>query len=187
MILNTAVGSSPVAKFLGIEDILPRGANQTDRTAKAVAKLIGTGTAPATADDMWPMTPGDIDGIQRAIILPEYRATQDPRIIAYWDWVIRRESEAVAKRKVNYDENRFNTVRKPALVWQRAQDLIAIGLRNRAINDMVAVLKANPLHPQAENWMRDLESILSAPPSASAKAAPPLPSDSTPPPLAPPN
>jgi len=177
-ILNTPVTSSPVAKYLGLEDILPRAASQNERTAKAVAKLLGTGSGPSVSDDTWPLTPGDLDGIQRAIILPEFRATHDPRIIDYWDSVIRREAEAVAKRKVNYDEARFNQVRKPALIWQRAQDLAAIGLRNRAIADMVAVLKANPLHPQADGWMKELEGLL-APPAPASPATPPAASPAT--------
>ena len=84
-ILNTPVTSSPVAKYLGLEDILPRAASQNDRTAKAVAKLLGTGT-PTTSEETWPLTPGDLDGIHRAIILPEYRAARDSRLIEYLGW-----------------------------------------------------------------------------------------------------
>jgi hypothetical protein len=182
-ILNTPVTNSPVAKYLGLEDILPRAASQNDRTAKAVAKLLGVGSAPSVSDDSWPLTPGDLDGIHRAILLPEYRTMRDARLIEYWDNVIRREAETVAKRKVNYEEVRFNQVRKPALVWQRAQDLLAIGLRNRAILDMVAVLKANTLHPQAEAWVKELEGVLATPATTTAPAAPatPPPPAATPP------
>ncbi|HZJ13938.1 MAG TPA: hypothetical protein VFD27_02765 [Chthoniobacteraceae bacterium] len=182
-ILNTPVTNSPVAKYLGLDDILPRAASQNDRTARAVAKLLGSGTAPSTSEETWPLTPGDLDGIHRAIILPEYRAMRDQRIVEYWDGVIRREAETVAKRKINYEETRFNQVRKPALIWQRAQDLLAIGLRNRAILEMVAVLKANTLHPQAEAWLKELESVLATPATTTAPAAPAAPAT---PPAAPP-
>jgi hypothetical protein len=36
-------------------------------------------------------------------------------------------------------------------------------MRNRAILEMVAVLKANTLHPQAEAWVKELESVLATP------------------------
>ena len=173
LILSTPVGASPVAKYLGLEDILPRGTDTNDRTAKAVAKLLGTGQTPVTADDSWPMSPGDLDGIHRAILLPEYRQMKDRRLLDYWDYVIKREADVVAKRKVNYDEVRFNTVRRPELVWQRAHDLLGLGLRNRAIIDMVAVIKANPLHPQADTWMTELENLLRT--SAAAADAPLVP------------
>ena len=183
-ILQTSVSGSPVAKYLGLEDVLPRGASQTDRLAKSVAKLLGETKAPTAQDDSWPMSPGDLEGIHQAIILPEYRSTKDQRILGYWERVLNRESEAVAKRKVDYEEKRFATIRRPELLWSRAEDLYQIGLKNRAITEMVAVLKSNPLHPRAEGWITQLETMLPAgtkAPAASAADAP-----LAPPPLAPP-
>lgn len=158
-ILNTSVSGSPVAKYLGLEDILPRGAAQNDRMARSVAKLLGA-NAPKAQDADWPMTPGDLDGIHSAIILPAYRETKDPRILDYWDFVIKRETDAIARRNVDYERQRFQQIRRPELLWSRAEDLVAIGLKNRAILDMVAVLKSNPIHPQAEAWMGQIESMV---------------------------
>ena len=183
-ILQTSVSASPVAKYLGLEDVLPRGTNQTDRLAKSVAKLLGETKAPATQDESWPMSPGDLEGIHQAIILPEYRSTKDQRILEYWERVLRRESEAVAKRKVDYEEKRFATVRRPELLWSRAEDLYQIGLKNRAITEMVAVLRSNPLHPRSEGWISQLETMLPAGAKAPAAAAADAPL--APPPLAPP-
>ena len=183
-ILQTSVSASPVAKYLGLEDVLPRGTNQTDRLAKSVAKLLGETKAPATQDESWPMSPGDLEGIHQAIILPEYRSTKDQRILEYWERVLRRESDAVAKRKVDYEEKRFATVRRPELLWSRAEDLYQIGLKNRAITEMVAVLRSNPLHPRSEGWISQLETMLPAGAKAPAAAAADAPL--APPPLAPP-
>ena len=87
----------------------------------------------------------------------------------------------MAKRKVDYEEKRFATVRRPELLWARAEDLYQIGLKNRAITEMVAVLKSNPLHPRAEAWISQLEAMLPASTKAPATDAP-----LAPPPLAPP-
>ncbi|MGB8168672.1 MAG: hypothetical protein WCF18_14340, partial [Chthoniobacteraceae bacterium] len=87
-ILSTSVSSSVLAKYLGLDTVLPRGADKNDRTAKKVAALIGAGKAVALEDDTWPMTPGDLEGIHQTLILPEYRAAKDPRILDYWDRVI---------------------------------------------------------------------------------------------------
>ena len=181
-ILQTSVSGSPVAKYLGLEDVLPRGTSQTDRLAKSVAKLLGETKAPAAQDEAWPMTPGDLEGIHQAIILPEYRSTKDQRILDYWERVLRRESEAVARRKVDYEEKRFATVRRPELVWARAEDLYQIGLKNRAITEMVAVLRTNPLHPRAEGWISQLEAMLPA--GAKAPASPAADTPLAPPPPA---
>ena len=178
-ILNASVSDSPVAKYLGLEDVLPRALSKDDRMAKSVAKILGNAKAPVAADDSWPMAPGDLEAIQQSIILPEYRLTKDPRILDYWDRVLTRESDMVAKRKIDYEEKRFVTVRRPEILWARAEDFHKIGLTNRAITEMVAVLRSNPLHPRADGWITQLESLLSAgktssaPPPADAPLAPP--------------
>ena len=179
-ILNASVSSSPVAKYLGLEDILPRAASQDDRIAKSVAKLLGAAKAPVAADESWPMAPGDLEAIQQSIILPEYRLTKDPRILEYWDQVLARESDRVAKRKIDYEEKRFVAVRRPEILWSRAEDFYKIGLTNRAITEMVAVLRSNPVHPRVEGWISQLEGMLpataktsTAPPAADAPLAPP--------------
>lgn len=158
-ILNSSVSGSPVSKYLGLEDIMPRGAGQNDRVARNVAKLLGT-AAPKQTDDSWPMSPGDLDGIHQAIILPEYREAKDPRILEYWDFVIKRETDAIARRRVDYEEKRFQQIRRPELLWSRAEDMAAIGLKNRAIMDMIAVLKANPVHPRAQTWVSQVEEMV---------------------------
>ena len=173
-ILQTSVSASPVAKYLGLEDVLPRATSQTDRLAKSVAKMLGETKAPVAQDESWPMTPGDLEAIHQSIILPEYRSTKDARVLDYWERVLKRESEAVAKRKVDYEEKRFATVRRPELLWSRAEDLHQIGLKNRAITEMVAVLRSNPLHPRAEGWISQLESMLPTGKKAAAADAPPL-------------
>ncbi len=169
-ILNTAVSGSPVAKYLGLEDILPRGAGQNDRVARSVARILGA-NAPKGEDDAWPMTPGDLDGIHNAIILPAYREARDPRILEYWDFVIRRETEATARRNVDYEKQRFQQIRRPELLWSRAEELAAIGLKNRAILEMIGVLKSNPIHPKAESWMGQIENMV-RPAGASGAPAP---------------
>ena len=170
-ILRTAVSASPIAKYFGLEDILPRASTQTDRLAKSVAKMLGENKAPAAPDESWPMNPGDLEGIHQSIILPEYRASRDPRILEYWDRVLRREADTVAKRKVDYEEKRFATIRRPELLWSRAEDLYQVGLKNRAISEMVGVLKSNSLHPRIDSWISQLESLLAS--SADAPLAPP--------------
>lgn len=179
-ILNASVSDSPVAKYLGLEDVLPRAMSKDDRMAKSVAKLLGNTKVPLAADESWPMAPGDLEAIQQAIILPEYRLTKDPRILDYWDRVLTREGDLVAKRKVDYEEKRFVSVRRPEILWSRAEDFYKIGLTNRAITEMVAILRSNPVHPRVEGWISQLEGMLAsgakpspAPPAADAPLAPP--------------
>ena len=57
---------------------------------------------------------------------------------------------------------KFNHVRRPSLLWGRAEDELAIGNANQAVADMLAIIKANPDHPDFEKWATELEGIVSA-------------------------
>lgn len=117
----------------------------------------------------WEGSPGNLDGIFENIVLPELRNQRDPRLLEYWDQKIRKESEAVAKAKLAFETEKFLQVRRPELAWRRAQDVLALGQRNKAIGDMFNVIKTYPTHPSAGEWIGKLEQLL-APPSPGASA-----------------
>jgi hypothetical protein len=117
----------------------------------------------------WEGNPGNLDGIFEAIVLPELRNQRDPRLLEYWDGKIRRESEAVAKAKLAYETEKFLQVRRPELAWKRAQDVLVLGQRNKAIGDMFNVIRTYPTHPSAGEWIGKLEELI-APPSPGAAA-----------------
>jgi hypothetical protein len=109
----------------------------------------------------WEMTPGNSDGIYQKIIQAEYRKQKDAHITEYWDAKLQREATKAAKSALAFDVGRFDQVRKPALLWNRAEDVLSIGLKSRAATDMLALIKAYPVHPDAQKWMSRLEDILS--------------------------
>ncbi|MDQ3623859.1 MAG: hypothetical protein M3463_15445, partial [Verrucomicrobiota bacterium] len=115
--------------------------------------------------DKWEFTPGAVDGIFLTIVLPELRAAKDPRLLDYWDMKIQREAQAIAKNKTQYEVDKFNQVRKPELLWNRSQEFIVLGQRNRAIGEMFALIKSNPTHPKAGEWISRLEAVLMPPAS----------------------
>jgi hypothetical protein len=122
--------------------------------------------------DKWEMSPGDIDGMFNSIILPELRAARDPRVFEYWDMKIKKESEAV-KNKPAYDQEKFSKEIYPQLLWNRANEYVALGQPNRALGEMFNVVKNYPQHPSLGNWIQQIEGLLapaatSAAPSASA-------------------
>jgi len=120
--------------------------------------------------DGWEMTPGEVDGIYGKIVLPELRKTRDPRVLEYWDMKIKMEGDAV-KDKPAFDQDKFTRERRGELLWNRALEFNELGLRNRCINELFAVLRAYPQHPQFSGWVEALEKII-APPSAADTPAP---------------
>lgn len=120
----------------------------------------------------WEHSAGNVDGIFQNVILPELRAQKDPRLLEYWDMKLKREAEAAAKSKLSFDADKFAQVRKPELLWNRAQDLAVLGQKNRAIGEMFNILKTYPTHPAAGDWMTKLEATLTGgDPAASASGA----------------
>jgi hypothetical protein len=122
--------------------------------------------------DEWELSPGNVDGIYEKTILPLFRQTKDPRLFQYWDERIQRESNEAAKSGRNFDMDKFNQGTKPQLLWKRAQEYLAIDLKNRAVTDMVAVIKAYPSHPDSLSWIEQVEQVLK---DRAAATAPPKP------------
>ncbi len=137
------------------------------------------------AVEKWEMNAGNADGIFNKIVLPELRAQRDPRLLEYWDMKLKREAESATKSKLAFDADIFNQVRKPEILWSRAQDVLALGQRNRAISEMFNLIKSYPAHPNATAWMTGLEQVI-VPPAAPVAASPGSATEAAVPPLAPP-
>ncbi|MBC8097016.1 MAG: hypothetical protein H7Y43_14515 [Akkermansiaceae bacterium] len=120
----------------------------------------------------WEMVPGNIDGIFEKIVLPEFRAVKDPRLLEYWDLKIKRDGEEATKSGLALSVDKFNQIRLPELQWGKAQDMLLLGQRNRALNDMVSLLKSHPAHPQADAWLAKIEELVLPPPAAVPPADP---------------
>ncbi len=118
----------------------------------------------------WEMRPGAVDGIFGLTILPEMRAEKDPRVLDYWDNKINTESLNASDTKITFEIDKFNQVRRPSLLWARAKDQMAIGQKNNAIKAMFALINDNPNHPNASDWVAELEGIIH---DQTAAAAPP--------------
>ncbi len=173
-VLRTSVANSPVSRWLQL------------------GELVGDGGKKRTKDSGptgWESTPGNLDGIYNAIILPEFRTAKDPRLLEYWKLIVDRETERAATRKLDVEQRDWQQVRRPALLWARAQDVLLLGYRNRAIGEMFALVKSNPQHPEAANWISQIELLLTpavaSPPPPPVIPPAPLPSASLLPPPTP--
>lgn len=122
--------------------------------------------------DKWEMAAGNVDGIYSHIILPELRANHDPRVLEYWDMRLKREAENASRSKLAFDIDKYNSVRRPDILWNRTQDVLLLGQRNRALGEMFNLVKTYPNHPRADEWVTAIEQILS-PAAADAPLAPP--------------
>ena len=108
----------------------------------------------------WEPVPGNIEGINQNTLLPYYRQSKDPKALAIWDAKIQRESQQASNSNLAFKIDQFNKVRLPALLWSRASDSIAIGLRNRGISEMLGLIKNYPDHPDLPAWISKLEEMI---------------------------
>ena len=122
--------------------------------------------------DNWEPVPGNIDGIYEKLLLPVMRKNHDARILQYWDNKIMSEKGQASVATAAFSTDRFNLTRRPSLLWSRAEDEVAIGMRSQGITDMYNLVKAFPGHPDAGKWIPELEGLLSpALPYGNAPAA----------------
>jgi hypothetical protein len=160
-VMRMAVGGSPVARWLQLSDLL----------GDAGKKQKGGGGS-------WEPVPGNLEGIYNAIILPEFRLTKDPRLLDYWEVFIKREGEKAAEHKLDVDQRDWSQVKLPSLRWSRAQDVLLLGYRNRAILEMFNLVKSFPQHPEVPSWISQLEGVLvpgTAPYGSAANVTPSAP------------
>jgi len=119
--------------------------------------------------DKWELTPGNYDGIFKNVVLPEFRAERDQRVFEYWDIKMKKESDIAYKTRLKFEIDKYETQRKPALLWSKAQEYVNIGQKNHGMSEMYNILKTYPTHPDADDWIAKLESLLLPP----VPAAPP--------------
>ena len=118
----------------------------------------------------WENSPGNVDGMYQKTLLPYYRQNKDPRVIAYWDARLQKEAQQATSSGLAFKIDQFNKVIRPQLSWKRALDMDAIGQRNRALGEMIALVKNYPDHPDLPDWIATLEGMLLAPATPPAAA-----------------
>ncbi len=156
-LLKTDVGGSVIAKYLGIDGEIGKA-------------------------EKWPKQPGDLNAILDQVVLPELRETRDPRLFSFWDDKMKRSADKALEGGTDFERARYETINYPALVWERAQDYLLFGDQSRALTDMLAAIRANPAHPQADDWIAKLRAQLG---SAAPKTSEPAPAPDASPSAAP--
>ena len=171
-VMRLSIAGSPVARWLQLGDMF--------RDAGRKAKDSGQSS--------WELVAGNVDGIYDTVILPEYRASKDPRLLDYWDMVLKRETERTRDRKLDVEQRDWNQVKRPGILWARAQDVLLLGQKNKAITEMFNLIKTFPQHPEAAKWITQLEALLLPTPAAAAipVTATPAPAATTTPTIPPP-
>lgn len=108
----------------------------------------------------WETSPGNLAGILERNVRPQWRATLNPQIIATWDLQLEVEAAQATERQVTSAADRFNNHDRPRLLFARARDRVAIGQPNRAVAEVMQLLRDYPTHPDAAEWTEFVRSQL---------------------------
>ncbi|MDX2082279.1 MAG: hypothetical protein SFU53_15955 [Terrimicrobiaceae bacterium] len=115
-------------------------------------------------DKSWERTPGNIAGILEKNVRSALRESRDPRLISAWDLQITTEAKRITQGRSEHQVQRFNTIARPRLLFDRAQDLKVVGQPNRAAVEILTLIRAHPDHPDFDNWTEALrQSVTPAP------------------------
>jgi len=155
------------------QDALKKDLLRNSITDSVFAKWYGITRPLQALQDLkeWEPIPKNADGIWQKTILPQMRKDKNPQAVQYWDAKLQKEAKAATDTDLTFYIDQFNNLRKPDLLWSRAQDMLAIGQRNRAIVEMAAIVRNWPAHPSFNEWMTKLEGLLNPKDTAPAGSA----------------
>ncbi|MEI6071265.1 MAG: hypothetical protein WCS31_05705 [Verrucomicrobiae bacterium] len=108
----------------------------------------------------WEPKPGDVAGILEKNVRPILREKKDPQIVQTWDLQLKIEADRLTAGRSDFQNDKFNSVTRPTFLFKRAQDMVLIGQPNRGLVEMVAVLRANPSHPDFPSWLTTVRGLL---------------------------
>jgi len=133
-LMGKPLSGYPVVEWLQIKDLLP--------------EKYFSGTA------------GDYFGILEKNVKSPLKQKNDPRLPGVWDLQI---TTAVTQSNASKDSQKvvtFKTEKLPNLLFGKCADMAAIGQPNRAVNEMVALIRAYPANPSVPNWIEAAKNLI---------------------------
>ena len=122
-------------------------------------------------DQTWESQPGDIAGILEKNIRPILRDSKSPQLLHTWDLQMKVEADAITSGRLAHKADIFNNVTRQRLIFLRAQDMIELGQPNRALGEMLVLVKTYPEHPDFQAWMTRIRELIK-PPGSPAETSP---------------
>ena len=116
----------------------------------------------------WELTPGNIPGILEKNVRPVLREAKNPQVIDTWEFEMKVLADRITFGRLEHQAAEFNTVARPRLQFSRANDMVVIGQKNRAVSEIYSMVKTYPQHPDFSKWVQRLRELLQPAPAAPA-------------------
>lgn len=122
-------------------------------------KWLRLGSALPKGDD-WELTPGNLSGILDKNVRPVMREAKNAALLPTYELEIKVLADRVSLSRREHEATEFNTVVRPRLQLARANDMAALGQKNRAVTEIYGMVKAYPQHPDFSKWVQRLRELL---------------------------
>jgi len=121
-------------------------------------------------DSVWEPQPGNVAGILEKNVRPILRDSKSPQLLQTWDLQMRIAADAITKARLEHQVEIFNRVTRQRLIFQRALDMVVLGQPNRAVGEIITLVKTYPEHPDFPTWVSKIRELINrpAPPTGTA-------------------
>jgi hypothetical protein len=89
---------------------------------------------------------------------------KDPRLLQTWDLQIARETATATESNSRQQADTFNKTRLPDLLFRKVKDTAAIGQPNRALGQVMVLIRNYPENPSTQEWIDMARGLLTNPP-----------------------
>ena len=115
---------------------------------------------------------GSVDGVFNQVVRPHLRDAKSRDLLRLWDQRIAAMDEQAEKEVKTLGLDDYKVLRRPELLWERAEDLEKIGEQESGWAQKMEILKAYPYHPKTAEWIAEMKQALGGSSSALPEKAP---------------
>ena len=113
-----------------------------------------------------------VGAIFNQVVRPRLREAKSRDLIRLWDLRIATMDEGMGKEVKTLGLDDYKLLKRPELLWERADDLEKMGEQESAWAQKMALLKANPYHPSTAEWIAMMKQALGESSQALPEKAP---------------
>jgi hypothetical protein len=118
---------------------------------------------------------GNFEGILEKNVKTPLRGTNDTRLPGAWDFQITTEAAVANAANSQQQTETFRNERLPELIFGKLKDTAAIGQPNRALTEMMTLIRTYPSNSSVDVWITTARGLLTNRPAAPTPAATPQP------------
>ena len=103
---------------------------------------------------------GSVDGVFNQVVRPHLREAKSRDLLRLWDQRIAAMDGQAEKEVKTLGLDDYKVLKRPELLWERADDLEQIGEQESGWAKKMELLRAYPYHPKVSEWIESMKQAL---------------------------